>query len=155
MRSVRFLLAAAFLLAISSLTNVAYAQSPGTVQRQKDPIPLKAWPAPLYWQPTSAERATIRNGAASSPLPSNSRSSAAFDPIEPLVFVALTPCRVVDTRSSSGFTGAFGPLLTVAALAVTVVASFHKTVSWQAKVILWSVAVVSCIAWMLIVNIPA
>jgi hypothetical protein len=53
------------------------------------------------------------------------------------------------------FTGAFGPLLTVAALAVTVVASFQKTVSWQAKVILWSVAVVSCVAWMFIVNIPA
>src|SRR5262249_41890079 len=26
-----------------------------------------------------------------------------------LVFVAMTPCRVVDTRTGSGFSGAFGP----------------------------------------------
>jgi hypothetical protein len=53
------------------------------------------------------------------------------------------------------FTGVFGPLLTVAALAACLAATFQKTVSWQAKVILWSVAAVSCIAWMSIVNIPA
>jgi hypothetical protein len=52
------------------------------------------------------------------------------------------------------FAGGFGTLLTVAALTVSVAAIFQKAVSWQAKVILWSVAAVSCIAWMVIVNIP-
>ena len=31
-----------------------------------------------------------------------------LDP-NPLVFVAMTPCRVVDTRASQGFPPAFGP----------------------------------------------
>ncbi len=53
------------------------------------------------------------------------------------------------------FAGIFGPLMTVAALAVSVAATLQKTVSWQAKVILWSVAIVSCIAWMFIVDVPA
>jgi hypothetical protein len=53
------------------------------------------------------------------------------------------------------FTGTFGPLMTVAALAVAVTASFQRFVSWQARVVLWSVGVGSCIAWMFIVNIPA
>jgi len=30
-------------------------------------------------------------------------------PVNSLVFVGMTPCRLVDTRSGSGFTGAFGP----------------------------------------------
>ena len=34
----------------------------------------------------------------------------AFSPTaNPLVFVAMLPCRVVDTRMGDGFTGAFGP----------------------------------------------
>ncbi len=67
-------------------------------------IRLKNWPAPLYWQPTAAEsegtglRPEIRTLA-----------PEAATPVGALVFVAMTPCRVVDTRSASGFTGQFGP----------------------------------------------
>jgi hypothetical protein len=66
---------------------------PATVfaQVQRDVAPLTPWPAPLYWQPTA-------NQAAEDTRPANS-----------LVFVGMTPCRVVDTRMGSGFTGAFGP----------------------------------------------
>src|SRR5262249_56932021 len=73
-------------------------------QIQRDVVPLRPWPAPLYWQPTQAEsRAaakpdTVGHEVAGDTLPANS-----------LVFVGMTPCRVVDTRNGSGFTGAFGP----------------------------------------------
>src|SRR4029079_3855436 len=56
----------------------------------RDEVPLKSWQAPLYWQPAQAE-----NDATSIP--------------SPLVFVGITPCRIVDTRAGHGFTGEFGP----------------------------------------------
>lgn len=63
---------------------------------------VKDWPAALYWQPAAAESASARVGAITSavalPLGSNA-----------LVFVAMTPCRIVDTRAGQGFGGSFGP----------------------------------------------
>jgi hypothetical protein len=63
--------------------------------RQRDPVPLRYWPAPLYWQAgmAPAERA-INPTAAAASLPPGAN---------PLVFVAMTPCRVADTPSSQGF----------------------------------------------------
>jgi len=49
---------------------------------------------PLYWQLNLAE---LRPLAATPTQPN------------PLTFVAMTPCRVVDTRTGNGLTGAFGP----------------------------------------------
>ena len=70
------------------------------VSRQRD-IPLKNWEAPLYWHPTRAEvPATAIQGGF---------SPQATTPTSPGVFIAITPCRVVDTRSGAGFIGAFGP----------------------------------------------
>jgi hypothetical protein len=68
--------------------------------RQHDPVPLHYWPAPLYWQAGTApsERA-VNLTAAAATLPSGAN---------PLVFVAMTPCRVVDTRAGQGFSGPFG-----------------------------------------------
>jgi hypothetical protein len=79
------LLWAASLLAMMPIPGIAQ------VRQNPDPVVLKHWAAPLYWQPRAA-------GAGSQPLDPN-----------PLVFVALTPCRVVDTRASQGFPPAFGP----------------------------------------------
>ncbi len=60
---------------------------------------LRNWPTPLYWQPPLAEqRLAVTAPAANLPLGSNA-----------LIFVAMTPCRLVDTRTSQGFSGAFGP----------------------------------------------
>jgi hypothetical protein len=75
---------------------------PAQVSRERD-IPLKPWAAPLYWQPTQADshNATVQADATVSPADQPAAN--------PLVFVAMTPCRVVDTRSGMGFTGAFGP----------------------------------------------
>jgi hypothetical protein len=66
-------------------------------------IPLKNWAAPLYWQPNSvetAERETIGStGPGIRPLVTQLSTSA-------LAFVAITPCRLVDTRgASAGFNG--------------------------------------------------
>jgi hypothetical protein len=71
---------------------------------QRDVVPLKPWPAPLFWQTSQAENrivakpGTFGNAVAEDTRPANS-----------LVFVGMTPCRVVDTRTGQGFTGAFGP----------------------------------------------
>jgi hypothetical protein len=61
------------------------------------------WPAPAYWSPPAwpafaqeLEGSVRREGAealSTSPLP----------------FIGVTPCRVVDTRPSQGFGGAYGP----------------------------------------------
>jgi hypothetical protein len=69
-----------------------------------DVAPLKHWPAPLYYQPPLAS-----NTAATPKI--RAQREAADLPLgaSALVFVAMNPCRIVDTRSGSGFTGAFGP----------------------------------------------
>jgi hypothetical protein len=61
------------------------------VGRQRDPLPLQI-PAP---------------GRALVATPADVTDSSLSD--TPLVFVAMLPCRVVDTRTGDGFTGAFGP----------------------------------------------
>ena len=74
------------------------------VTREHEPVPLKPWPAPLYWQPALSEvraNASQTENAIPSITPPSLPSS--------LVFVAMTPCRVVDTRAGQGFSGAFGP----------------------------------------------
>lgn len=58
----------------------------------RDPTALKHWTAPLYWQP-SAPKITL-------PLLPTIPS--------PLALIAITPCRLVDTRASQGFPPAFG-----------------------------------------------
>jgi hypothetical protein len=71
--------------------------------RQHDPVALKQWLAPLYWQatPASAEEQAVAPAANATGSPANAN---------PLVFVAMPPCRAVDTRTvGQGLTGAFGP----------------------------------------------
>ena len=64
------------------------------VSRSAELATLRNWTAPLFWQPSQREAMDAPQATA---------------PPGALVFVAMTPCRVVDTRSGSGFTGAFGP----------------------------------------------
>jgi endosialidase-like protein len=80
-----------------------------TAQVLRDVVPLKNWPAPLYWQPSQAQSEAARvKGAATIRTSFPDSTSAGF-----LVFVAMTPCRVVDTRASQGFPYPFGqPSLT-------------------------------------------
>ncbi len=67
-----------------------------------DDIPLREWTVPS----------------------SSSRLSALGDIGNPGVFVAVTPCRVADTRLGMGFSGAYGPpALTAATRTLNIVAS--------------------------------
>jgi N-acetylneuraminic acid mutarotase len=59
------------------------------------------WPAPLLWTPPAAR---AFEGA---------RTEATATASAPLPFIAITPCRVADTRGN-GFTGAYGPPALVA-----------------------------------------
>ena len=75
--------------------------------------PLKNWAAPLYWVPTprEAEQQRIEQRIAHPEASSSAIAQAAsiFTPPGPMTFIAMTPCRVMDTRVGQGFTGAFGP----------------------------------------------
>jgi len=75
-------------------------------QTVRDVAPLKHWPAPLYWQPTVEERAQTAKTEISG---NGTMIPLAETPANSFVFVGMTPCRLVDTRNGSGFTGAFGP----------------------------------------------
>jgi hypothetical protein len=64
---------------------------------QENAVPLKNWATPLYWHPSQAER------EAAAPQLQFSTNQVSADA---LTFVAITPCRLVDTRgAAAGFTG--------------------------------------------------
>jgi hypothetical protein len=67
---------------------------------QEGVVPLKNWAAPLYWQPNQSERETSANsGLGIRPMVTQLSTSA-------LTLVAITPCRLVDTRGvPAGFNG--------------------------------------------------
>ncbi len=68
-------------------------------------IPLKNWSTPLYWQPNQAEREAAARAVPQNPAPQFQLSPNAVS-TEALTFVAMTPCRLVDTRGAAvGFIG--------------------------------------------------
>jgi hypothetical protein len=77
-------------------------------QVSQDVVPLKPWPVPLFWQPTRAESEAATGRVDAFNALSNNANVSAATPVGSLVFVAMTPCRIADTRTGSGFTGAFG-----------------------------------------------
>jgi hypothetical protein len=76
-------------------------------QVASEEVPLKNWQAAAYWQPTPVEE------QASAANPDADRNAGGMDDSAPgsgpLVFVGITPCRLVDTRATQRFSGAFGP----------------------------------------------
>jgi hypothetical protein len=70
-------------------------------QRTQDAaVPLKNWPTAQYWQPSQAEREAAAKSSPQLQFSTNAVSNTA------LIFVAITPCRLVDTRgASAGFNG--------------------------------------------------
>jgi hypothetical protein len=88
------------LVRVVSLLVLASAALTAQVARTETVVPLKNWAAPLYWHPTPAERK-----AAANPVP-QLQFSATQVSADALTFVAVTPCRLVDTRgASAGFIG--------------------------------------------------
>ncbi len=89
--------------ALSLTASTAFAQA-------EDPVPLKNWPAPLYWQPQAGEgghRSAMRDRLFTER--EDAVASAALGVPPPLMmYVAITPCRLVDTRTASMPLG-YGP----------------------------------------------
>ncbi len=90
---------------VSALMLVPF-QLPAQLSHEREVAPLKPWAAPLYWQPARGEtQAEITRQDA---LSAAAAGPNAQTPANSLVFVGVTPCRLMDTRTGAGFTGAFG-----------------------------------------------
>lgn len=80
--------------------------------QQEQDIPVRNWPAPAYWMPAQPPDLAGVPGSTSGKLsqpPGAAPRSGSVTPITgPLVFVGITPCRLVDTRSAMGFPAPFG-----------------------------------------------
>ncbi|MBV9769992.1 MAG: tail fiber domain-containing protein [Bryobacterales bacterium] len=90
-------------------------------------IPLKNWPTPLYWRANRAERE-----AAGKPAPQLLLSGSAVSG-DALTFVAVTPCRLVDTRGMvAGFDGILpfsGPAIAAASTLTIPVQSIAEAIT--------------------------
>ena len=83
-----------------SLMVLASAALTAQVARQENAVPLKSWSTPLYWQPNQVEREAETSAVPQLQFSANAVSTNA------LTFVAITPCRLVDTRgAAAGFNG--------------------------------------------------
>jgi len=74
------------LIAVAATTPASFAQ-----QVQPDAIPVKNWPVRPLSDPALIDRGSAPPGSTPG-----------------LVYIAITPCRVMDTRSGSGFVPPFG-----------------------------------------------
>jgi hypothetical protein len=85
----------------SKVREVDVAQQAG---QPGDPVTLKNWPAPLYFQKSQAETElrAVSNATGSPQLAPQPKLQfpGAFS-ADALIFVAMTPCRLADTRSTS------------------------------------------------------
>ncbi len=87
---------------ISILSVVMGLVLAGASVAAEDPVPLKNWPAPLYWQPRAGEAGEKAGIVHHQPFGERTglTSAAPSFPTSPLVYVAITPCRLVDTRDA-------------------------------------------------------
>jgi len=120
------------------LTAVVSLVLSAQVGRQRDPLPLKHWAAPLYWKQTEIPAPGQAVVATSSDATGFSAS------VNPLVFVAMLPCRLVDTRTGNGFTGAFGPPSLVGGVSRTfpILSSTTCTIPTEAQAYSFDITVV-------------
>jgi len=65
-----------------------------------DAVPLKNWAAPLSWQPTTEQERVVARERAAKVNGLNPQISPASGTEELGMLVAITPCRLVDTRSN-------------------------------------------------------
>ena len=90
------LITIASLLIFGSVALTAQVARPDTV------VQLKNWATPLYWQPNQKERdaatqAIQQNGITPRLVFSSNQVSA-----NALTFIAISPCRLIDTRGAAG-----------------------------------------------------
>jgi hypothetical protein len=77
----------------------------GLAIAQDEDLPLSNWGAPPYWTPALAPQAERGVGGGMLARAQGMRAQAEALPSSPLPFVAIAPCRIVDTRvaTSDGF----------------------------------------------------
>jgi hypothetical protein len=113
-----------------------------TAQRTREPaqenvIPLKNWASPLYWHPNRVESAAAARASPQNGLPQNAAPQLQFPgnvvSADALTFVAITPCRLVDTRGAAvGFDGIapfIGPSIPGAATVTFPVQSYSEAIA--------------------------
>jgi hypothetical protein len=87
---------------IRRIACLLFALTAGACFAQQPAVPaVKNWTVPQYW---NLPETNGRRQPARPDIISQTGASAAV-----LTFVAVTPCRILDTRSTQGFTGVFGP----------------------------------------------
>ncbi len=74
----------------------------------QDGLEIRTWAAPPYWTPVAAPREPSEGAGAQKSFRIEPEAVTAVASA-PLPFVAITPCRVADTRGGSGFPSGYGP----------------------------------------------
>lgn len=118
-----------------------------TAQRAQEPagenvVSLKNWANPLYWHPNrvesaAAERASLQNASSQNALPENALPQLQFPgnvvSADALTFVAITPCRLVDTRGDAvrfdGIVPFIGPSIPGSATVTFPVQSYTEAIT--------------------------
>jgi hypothetical protein len=85
--------------------------APAAAESGSEKSVIKTWSAPPFWSPNDE---TPRRGAVAA-----GRQRLAVGSPVPLPFIALSPCRLVDTRGNAPLTGGFLPPATVRSYTLT------------------------------------
>jgi hypothetical protein len=94
--------------ALSLVFLLSVAPATGQNRNLNTDLPISTWQAPAFWDASSAHRDPLdrEKFQAARPTP----EAASGTPLSnSMAFVAIVPCRLVDTRGFTGESGAFGP----------------------------------------------
>src|ERR1022692_4673314 len=94
--------------ALSLVFLLSVAPATGQNRNLNADLPISTWQAPAFWDASSAHRDPLdrEKFQAARPTP----EAASGTPLSnSMAFVAIVPCRLVDTRGFTGESGAFGP----------------------------------------------
>src|ERR1022692_3350758 len=107
-RTPRMLKIMSLIAAVSLLSLLLTRSATGQNRNLNTDLPISTWQAPAFWDASSAHRDPLdrEKFQAARPTP----EAASGTPLSnSMAFVAIVPCRLVDTRGFSGESGAFGP----------------------------------------------
>src|SRR3954451_13656072 len=97
--------------AVLLLSLLSVRPATGQSHNLNNNLPISTWQAPAFWDPSSTHRDPMEREKLLAARPTPEAASGTQLSIS-LTFIAIVPCRLVDTR---GQTGAFGgPVMTAA-----------------------------------------
>ncbi|HEY3350333.1 MAG TPA: hypothetical protein VGM13_11205 [Thermoanaerobaculia bacterium] len=100
----------ALIVAFAIVSATAQAISPNAGADRKTNEVVPNWEAPATWAaPAQAQDPAGARQDAEAAAAMGLRSALIVTPPTPVLFVPVTPCRVIDTRSGSGFPAGYGP----------------------------------------------